>query len=182
MSKVSDMLVRDKKIFFEEVLGTDDYKSPIEDIITKENLSTLVKYFELSPNDEYEETDIVNYELETIGFRISVDEESLNKAKEKINSMDIPHISYYDDESKEYHWGVIMSVEELKTKKGKPYVNVRMDDGSSFRIWHNKLVYLREKLVPSTTCVIKLQADGFGRSLSWDKYSFLGQQDILNID
>jgi DNA polymerase-3 subunit alpha len=182
MSKVSDMLVRDKKVFFEEVVGTDDHKTPIEDIMSGDNLQKIVSYFELNPNDDFEENDVINYEIEKIGFRVSVDEEKLNIAKSKIDSMEVPHISYYDDESKEYHWGVIMSVEELKTKKGKPYVNVRMDDGSSFRIWHNKLVYLRDKLVPSTTCVVKLQADGFGRSLSWDKYSFLGQEDILNID
>ena len=74
-----------------------------------------------------------------------------------------------------------MSVEELKTKKCKPYVNVRMDDGSSFRIWHNKLVYFRDRLIPSTACAVKLSADGFGRSLAWDKYSFLGQEDILKL-
>ena len=131
--------------------------------------------------EEYTEKEIMDFELQYIGFRLTIDEKVLKDALEKVESLDLPNIKFYDEENKDYHWGIIRSVEKLTTKKGKPYVNVRMDDGSSFRIWHNKLVYLEEDLIPSTVCLVKLQSDTFGRSLSWDKYSFLGQKDIMKL-
>ena len=180
LATFSDSLVKEKKVFYKNVLKSEFDKQPIDNLLTPDSFQHIFKYFDIE-FDDYSELETINFELEHIGFRISIDEERLNMAKDKMDGMEVQHISYYEDNSKDYFYGTIMSVEELKTKKGKPYVNVRMDDGSSFRIWHNKLVYLRDRLIPSTACAVKLSADGFGRSLAWDKYSFLGQEDILKL-
>ena len=69
----------------------------------------------------------------------------------------------------------------LTTKKGKPYANVRAEDGSSFRIWHNKLQYCEEDLVPGKIIAVKLTSDTFGRQLAWDRYSLLNEDNILKL-
>ena len=69
----------------------------------------------------------------------------------------------------------------LKTKKGKPYANVRAEDGSSFRVWHNKLQYCEEDLIPGKIIAVKLQSDNFGRSLSWDRNSLLSEDNLLKL-
>ena len=69
----------------------------------------------------------------------------------------------------------------LKTKKGKPYANVRAEDGSSFRVWHNKLQYCAEELVPGKIVVVKLTSDNFGRSLACDRNSLLTEDNLLKL-
>ena len=69
----------------------------------------------------------------------------------------------------------------LKTKKGKPYANVRADDGSSFRVWHNKLQYHTDDLIPGKVLIVKLNADTFGRSIAWDRGALVGEEKILEL-
>ena len=86
-----------------------------------------------------------------------------------------------DDKDNEHVWTTIRTVEFLTTKKGKPYANIRADDGSAFRVWHNSLKYHREDLIPGKIIAIKLTADTFGRSISWDRGSLLGEEKILSL-
>jgi DNA polymerase III subunit alpha len=172
---------KNRKVIYGNLWGIEDPKYPVDELLHGEKGRKLLEFFEVDVEEEYTEKEIMDFELQYIGFRLTIDEKVLKDALEKVESLDLPNIKFYDEENKDYHWGIIRSVEKLTTKKGKPYVNVRMDDGSSFRIWHNKLVYLEEDLIPSTVCLVKLQSDTFGRSLSWDKYSFLGQKDIMKL-
>ena len=100
-----------------------------------------------------------------------------------VKDMGVTHISDFDDdaESHEHVWLTIRTVEMLKTKKGKPYANVRADDGSSFRVWHNKLQYCNDDLIPGKVLIVKLNADTFGRSIAWDRGSLVGEEKILEL-
>ena len=127
---------------------------------------------------------MINTEVQYVGFRLNEDEERQNTLIGCVNDMDISHIADFDDNNQEegkHFWSVIRSVERLKTKKGKPYANVRVDDGTSFRVWHNKLQYIEDSLLPGKVIMISLNADTFGRSLSFSRNSFMGEDDILNL-
>ena len=103
--------------------------------------------------------------------------------KQVVSKLDLSHISEYDedDENSPYFWTKISTVELLKTKKGKPYANVRAEDGSSFRVWHNKLQYCEDDLIPGKIIAVKLQSDNFGRSLAWDRNSLLSEDNLLKL-
>jgi len=73
----------------------------------------------------------------------------------------------------------VSTVEMLKTKKGKPYANVRADDGTGFRVWHNKLQYHQDDLIPGKVLIVKLSSDTFGRSIGWGKKTLIGEEEII---
>ena len=181
---VSQLSTAPKKKFrqmMEKVTGEADTK--LENLFGKEHLEQIISLFDIDTETEYTEVEIINFEVENVGFRINEDKERQEALKTCVNEMNITHISDFDEDNqvKKHFWSIIRSVELLKTKKGKPYANVRLDDGTSFRIWHNKLVYIQPELLPGRVVMVKLDADTFGRSLSWDKYSFMCEEDILKL-
>jgi hypothetical protein len=139
--------------------------------------------FHINAEEEYVEKELITFELENIGFRVSENAERIALMKEVVNKLELAHISDYneDDENSPHFWTKISTVEMLKTKKGKPYANVRAEDGSSFRVWHNKLQYCEEDLIPGKIIAVKLQSDNFGRSLTWDRNSLLSEDNLLKL-
>ena len=143
----------------------------------------LLDYFKVDITEEYTEKELIDFELEYIGFRVSENQERIQYMTDVVKSLEIKHISEYDDDEEDLSlfWTKISTVEKLTTKKGKPYANVRAEDGSSFRIWHNKLQYCEEDLVPGKIIAVKLTSDTFGRQLAWERYSLLTEDNILKL-
>ena len=160
----------------------DDEDIQFNDLISGKHIPALLDAFKI-PMEEYTEKELVNFELEFVGFRVSENVERLKMMTELVNHLEFQHISEYDEEEENspHFWTKISTVEKLKTKKGKPYANVRAEDGSSFRVWHNKLQYCEDELVPGKIVVVKLTSDNFGRSLSWDRNSLLTEDNLLKL-
>ena len=152
-------------------------------MVSSKYLPRLLDAFNITRDAEYAEKDLINFELEYIGFRVSENAEQIEVMTKIVNNLEIKHISEYDDaeEDLSLFWTKISTVEMLTTKKGKPYANVRAEDGSSFRIWHNKLQYCQEDLVPGKIIAVKLTSDTFGRQLAWDRHSLLNEDNILKL-
>ena len=160
----------------------DDEEIQFNDLISSKYTPTLLDAFKV-PTEEYTEKELIDFELEYVGFRVSENIERLKMMTELVNHLEFQHISEYDEEEENspHFWTKISTVEKLKTKKGKPYANVRAEDGSSFRVWHNKLQYCEDELVPGKIVVVKLTSDNFGRSLSWDRNSLLTEDNLLKL-
>ena len=160
----------------------DDEEIQFNDLISSKYTPALLDAFKV-PTVEYIEKELINFELEYVGFRVSENVERLKMMTELVNHLEFQHISEYDEEEENspHFWTKISTVEKLKTKKGKPYANVRAEDGSSFRGWHNKLQYCEEELVPGKIIVVKLKSDNFGRSLAWDRNSLLTEDNLLKL-
>ena len=153
------------------------------ELISGRYIDKVLEAFDINIEDDYTESEVINKELDHLGFRVT---ENIAKWEEMcgiVKDMGLTHISDYDDEaeSHEHVWLTIRTVEMLKTKKGKPYANVRADDGSSFRVWHNKLQYCKNDLIPGQVLIVKLNADTFGRSISWDRGALVGEEKILEL-
>ena len=162
----------------------DDEDIVFNDLVSHKYLEKLFDVFNIRAEEEYTEKELINLELEHIGFRVSENVERLEAMKKVVEHLEIQHISEYneDDENSPHFWTKISTVEMLKTKKGKPYANVRAEDGSSFRVWHNKLQYCEEDLVPGKIIAVKLTSDNFGRSLAWDRQSLLSEDNLLELE
>ena len=160
----------------------DDEEIQFDDLISGKYLPALLDALNLTA-DEYSEKMLINFELEYVGFRVSENVERLRIMTELVNHLEFQHISEYDEEEENspHFWTKISTVEKLKTKKGKPYANVRAEDGSSFRVWHNKLQYCEEELIPGKIVAVKLTSDNFGRSLAWDRNSLLTEENLLKL-
>ena len=161
------------KILMDKIF--DDEELTFEELFVEDKIVKLIDSFKVDVTEEYTEKELIDFELEYIGFRISENQERIQYMTDVVNSLEIKHISEYDDDEEDLSlfWTKISTVEMLTTKKGKPYANVRAEDGSSFRIWHNKLQYCQEDLVPGKIIAVKLTSDNFGRQLAWDRYSLL---------
>ena len=161
----------------------DDEEIQFNDLVSSKYLPRILDAFNITRDAEYAEKDLINFELEYIGFRVSENAEQIEMMTKIVNNLEIKHISEYDEEEDDspHFWTKISTVEILKTKKGKPYANVRAEDGSSFRIWNNKLQYCEEDLVPGKIIAVKLQSDNFGRSLTWDRNSLLSEDNLLKL-
>ena len=48
-------------------------------------------------------------------------------------------------------------------------------------MWWNKLQYIKDSLLPGKVIVIQLNADTFGRSLSFSKNSFISEEEIVKL-
>ena len=161
----------------------DDEDIVFGDLINSKKIEKLMDVFHINAEEEYAEKELITFELENIGFRVSENAERIALMKEVVGSLEMLHISDYneEEENQPHFWTKISTVEMLKTKKGKPYANVRAEDGSSFRVWHNKLQYCEEDLIPGKIIAVKLQSDNFGRSLSWDRNSLLSEDNLLKL-
>ena len=161
----------------------DDEELSFNGLFEESKVAPLMDSLNVDPTEEYKEKELINFELEYIGFRISENLERIQQITEVVNNLEIKHISEYNDEDEDLSlfWTKISTVEKLTTKKGKPYANVRAEDGSSFRIWHNKLQYCEEDLVPGKIIAVKLTSDTFGRQLAWERYSLLTEDNILKL-
>ena len=168
-----------KKICF-NVFEDEDLKH--NDLIRADRCGKLLEVFEVG-DEEYGEDEIVFKELEYVGFRVTENKERWDQVSSIVKHLGIKHISDFNDEDERHDhvWLTIRTVEMLKTKKGKPYANVRADDGSAFRVWHNKLQYHQNDLIPGKVLVVKLNADTFGRSIAWDRGSLVGEEKILKL-
>ena len=162
----------------------DDEDIVFDDLVSHKYLEKLLDVFNINIEEEYTEKELIKMELKHVGFRVSENIERLEIMKKVVDHLEIQHISEYneDDENSPHFWTKISTVEMLKTKKGKPYANVRAEDGSSFRVWHNKLQYCEEDLVPGKIIAVKLQSDNFGRSLAWDRKSLLSEDNLLELE
>ena len=161
----------------------DDDSIVFDDLINSKKIDRLMDVFHINAEEEYTEKELISFELESIGFRVSENTKRIEMMKQVVSKLDLSHISEYneDDENSPYFWTKISTVEMLKTKKGKPYANVRAEDGSSFRVWHNKLQYCEDDLIPGKIIAVKLQSDNFGRSLAWDRNSLLSEDNLLKL-
>ena len=161
----------------------DDDSIVFDDLINSKKIDRLMDVFHINAEEEYTEKELISFELESIGFRVSENTKRIEMMKQVVSKLDLSHISEYneDDENSPYFWTKISTVELLKTKKGKPYANVRAEDGSSFRVWHNKLQYCEDDLIPGKIIAVKLQSDNFGRSLAWDRNSLLSEDNLLKL-
>jgi len=174
LSKINDEKKKRQKEIMLKL--TDDENTKLHQLLGKVNIESLIDVLDIDIEEEFEEVEMINTEVQYVGFRLNEDEERQNTLISCVNDMDISHIADFDDNNQEegkHFWSVIRSVERLKTKKGKPYANVRVDDGTSFRVWHNKLQYIEDSLLPGKVIMISLNADTF-RSLSFSRNSFMG--------
>ena len=164
------------KIFSDDTIVFDD-------LINSDKIDRLMDVFHINATEEYTEKELVSFELDSIGFRVSENTKRLEMMKKVVAKLELSHISEYDEdeENPPHFWTKISTVEMLKTKKGKPYANVRAEDGSSFRVWHNKLQYCADDLIPGKIIAVKLQSDNFGRSLAWDRNSLLSEDNLLKL-
>ena len=169
------------KKLIEKLFGDEEIQ--FEDLISSKYLPRILDAFNITRDEEYAEKDLINFELEYVGFRVSENMKRIEMMTKIVNNLEIKHISEYDEEESDspHFWTKISTVEMLKTKKGKPYANVRAEDGSSFRVWHNKLQYCEEDLVPGKIIAVKLSSDNFGRSLAWDRNSLLSEDNLLKL-
>ena len=160
----------------------DDEEIQFDGLISGKYLPAILDAFKITDN-EYTERDLIDFELEYVGFRVSENVERLRIMTELVTHLEFQHISEYDEdkENSPHFWTKISTVEKLKTKKGKPYANVRAEDGSSFRVWHNKLQYCEDELIPGKIVAVKLTSDNFGRSLAWDRNSLLTEDNLLKL-
>jgi len=182
LTKIDSEKKKRQKDIMEKLTGDKDTK--LYELLGKVNLENLVSCLEIDIEEEYDEVYTINTEVEYVGFRLNEDEERQNVIVDCVKDMDISHIADFDDNNQEeskHFWSIIRSVESLKTKKGKPYANVRLDDGTSFRVWWNKLQYIKESLLPGKVIMIQLNSDTFGRSLSFSKNSFISEEDIIKL-
>ena len=172
---------RDLKKICEKVF--DDDSLTLKDLIRSDRLESLIKVFNINTEEEYNEVEVITNELEYVGFRVTENRERWEQMTSVVKEMGVTHISDFDDdaESHDHVWLTVRTVEMLKTKKGKPYANVRADDGSSFRVWHNKLQYHTDDLIPGKVLIVKLNADTFGRSIAWDRGALVGEEKILEL-
>tara|TARA_Y100000593_G_scaffold18687_3_gene37278 strand:+ start:507 stop:3854 length:3348 start_codon:yes stop_codon:yes gene_type:complete len=172
---------RDLKKVCEKVF--DDDSLTFKDLVRSDRLESLIKVFNINTEEEYGEVEVITNELEYVGFRVTENRERWEHMTSVVKDMGLPHISDFDDdaESHDHVWLTVRTVEMLKTKKGKPYANVRADDGSSFRVWHNKLQYHTDDLIPGKVLIVKLNADTFGRSIAWDRGALVGEEKILEL-
>ena len=172
---------RDLKKICEKVF--DDDSLTFKDLIRSDRLESLMKVFNIKLEDEYNENEIINNELKYVGFRVTENRERWEAMTSMVKDMGVTHISDFDDEAEghDHVWLTVRTVEMLKTKKGKPYANVRADDGSSFRVWHNKLQYHTDDLIPGKVLIVKLNADTFGRSIAWDRGALVGEEKIIQL-
>ena len=165
-----------------KIFENEDLK--FSDLVSSKYILRLMDVFNINMTDEYTEKELIDFELEYVGFRVSENVKRIEMMTKVVNNLEIKHISEYDEEENDspHFWTKISTVELLKTKKGKPYANVRAEDGSSFRVWHNKLQYCEEDLVPGKIIAVKLQSDNFGRSLAWDRNSLLSEDNLLKLE
>tara|TARA_Y100000310_G_scaffold173284_1_gene173470 strand:- start:1132 stop:2070 length:939 start_codon:yes stop_codon:yes gene_type:complete len=180
----NQLLIQTKKNF-KKLMGSlfDDEDLEYENLFSSEYLPRLMDSFNINYDEEYTERELIDFELEYVGFRVTENMERIQRMTQVVNKLELQHISLYDEEEENapHFWTKISTVEMLKTKKGKPYANVRAEDGSSFRIWHNKLQYCEDELVPGKIIAVKLTSDNFGRSLAWDRNSLLTEDNLLRL-
>jgi len=161
----------------------DDESLTIKELISGAKINRLLDYFQIIPTDEYTETEIVRQELQYVGFRITENRQRWESVVQILQNSGVNHISDFNDDEEEHSpvWLTIRTVEMLKTKKGKPYANVRADDGSAFRVWHNKLQYHEDDLIPGKVIIAKLNSDTFGRSVTFGKTALIGEDEIIKL-
>ena len=178
--KLSDVTKKELKLFGQKVFDNDEIE--FDDLIHHHSLIKIMDVFNIQPDEEFSEQEIIMHELEYLGFRLTENKERWNEISNAVEEIGINHISDFDDDKDNEHvWTTIRTVEFLTTKKGKPYANIRADDGSAFRVWHNSLKYHIDDLIPGKIIAVKLTADTFGRSISWDRGSLLGEEKILDL-
>lgn len=182
ITKISEEKKSKQKEIMDKLTGNKDTK--LYELLGKVNLDNIIDVFDIDIEGEIDEVSMINTEVQYVGFRLNENEEHQNNIINCVKNMEISHIAEFDDNNQEegkHFWSIIRSVESLKTKKGKPYVNVRLDDGTSFRVWWNKLQYIKDSLLPGKVIVIQLNADTFGRSLSFSKNSFISEEEIIKL-
>jgi DNA polymerase-3 subunit alpha len=183
LGKVTVLTKKKLNVFLERTFGAEVTDKNLLAILSAKNLVTLLDEFGITPEEEYTEDELIQYEIGYLGYRLGEDTEKNDMLKQMVSSMGIGHITDIPDEDGEHphHWTIIQSIEKLKTKNGKPYANVRVDDGSSFRVWWNKLQYIDNDLVPGRLVVVKLNSDTFGRSLAHGRSTFMNDKEIINL-
>ena len=179
--KLATMPKRDLKTITEKLFPDEEEKLTINDLISGKFLSPIVAAFDIDKDDEYTEKEQIRIELEYVGFRVNEDRELHDKVVQLVEQAGVPHISDFDDSQDDHDpvYLTVSTVEMLKTKKGKPYANVRADDGTGFRVWHNKLQYHQDDLIPGKVLIVKLSSDTFGRSIGWGKKTLIGEEEII---
>tara|TARA_R110000744_G_scaffold10686_3_gene33130 strand:- start:401 stop:1828 length:1428 start_codon:yes stop_codon:yes gene_type:complete len=183
IGKVSVLSKKKLNDFLNKIYGTEITNKNLIEMLSAKHIVTLFDEFGITPEDEYTDDEIVGFEIDYLGFRLTEDIEKNKLLKGMTGEMGIEHISSIEDVEGELNhcWTIIQSIEKLKTKNGKPYANVRTDDGSSFRVWWNKLQYIDSYLVPGKLVVVKLNSDTFGRSLAHGRSSFMNEKEIINL-
>ena len=178
---LATMTKKNLKVVCEKLFDNQDLK--FEDLINANSMNVILDHFKVNRSEEYTENEIINYELQYVGFRITENKEKWESVVEIVKQTGINHISEFDEEQEEHSpvWLTIRTVEMLKTKKGKPYANVRADDGSAFRVWHNKLQYHEDDLIPGKVLIVKLNSDTFGRSVTFGKGALIGEDEIIKL-
>jgi DNA polymerase III subunit alpha len=121
---------------------------------------------------EFSERDRSIVESELIGFSVSSNmSQFIEELKE--NGVD----SVVDYESKEtYIHGTVVNIKEKKTKKGAPYLIVKIADDESnisFKVWANQLSKCRKMLINGNVIMVRLSNDSFGYTLTNDPNSML---------
>ena len=183
LGKISTLSKKKLNGFLEKIYDSKITDNNLIDMLNGKHLVTLFDEFSINVDEEFTEDEIVGFEIEYLGFRLTEDVEKNNMLKSMTGEMGIEHISSIEDTEGEldHCWTIIQSIEKLKTKNGKPYANVRTDDGNSFRVWWNKLQYIDNYLVPGKLVVVKLNCDTFGRSLAHGRQSFMNEKEIINL-
>jgi DNA polymerase III alpha subunit len=182
LGKLSTLTKKKLNTFLDTLYDGKVTDKNVIDVLNAEHLTLLLDEFGIN-DDEFEEDELLGFEIDYLGFRLNEDVEKNNMLKKMTDEMGITHISDLDEEGGTvgHHWTIIRSIEKLKTKNGKPYANVRTDDGSSFRVWWNKLQYIDNYLVPGKLVVVQLNSDTFGRSLAHGRMSFMNEKEIIKL-
>jgi DNA polymerase III alpha subunit len=183
LGKLSTLSKKKLNTYLDSLYDGEVTDKNVIDILDAKHITALIDEFSINADVEYEENELISFEIDYLGYRLSEDVEKNNMLKKMSDEMGITHISDLDEENEKvgHHWTIIRSIEKLKTKNGKPYANVRTDDGNSFRVWWNKLKYIDDYLVPGKLVVVQLNSDTFGRSLAHGRTSFMEEKEIIKL-
>ena len=82
-----------------KIFGDEDLS--FNDLFEESKIVVLMDSFNVDPAEEYKEKELINFELKYIGFRISENQERIQYMTDVVNSLEIKHISEYDDDEED---------------------------------------------------------------------------------
>jgi DNA polymerase-3 subunit alpha len=140
---------------YEEKLGNQ--KSLFEGIQNAEN-----ELFEFENNDTWEKNELLAEEFISLGFYMS--DHPLNEYKEFFSELKIKSFKEFREQHEKEGLvaGTIMSIQEKKSLRGKPFAIIKFSDNTSeyeLFIFSELLINNREKLKESSSFVLTLNKD-----------------------
>ena len=94
--KLSDVTKKELKLFGQKVFDNDEIE--FDDLIHHHSLIKIMDVFNIQPDEEFSEQEIIMHELEYLGFRLTENKERWNEISNAVEEIGISHISDFDDD------------------------------------------------------------------------------------